>query len=190
MIWLKTIYFHFSDGGLILPTLLRPKSRGSITLKTKDPFDHPLIQPNYLQHPEDVKAFVAGLKLALSFSRTKVFEQNKLSVVVDKFHCGQFDPSADKYLECIVRHWSTTVYHHSGTCKMGPGTDPSSVVDAQLKVHGIDNLRVIDASIMPAIVGANTNAPTIMIGEKGADMISQLWMKSKKRDNLRQQEEL
>ena len=73
---------------------------------------------------------------------------------------------------------------------MGPGTDPSSVVDAQLKVHGIDNLRVIDASIMPAIVGANTNAPTIMIGEKGADMISQLWMKSKKRDNLRQKEEL
>jgi choline dehydrogenase-like flavoprotein len=95
--------------------------------------------------------------------------------VADKFNCGEFEPFSDDYFDCFLRHWTHTIYHPAGTCKMGPKEDPMAVVDAELSVHGIENLRVVDASIMPALVGANTNAPCIMIGEKGASMVIQKW---------------
>ena len=174
---------------MVLPTLLRPKSRGFIKLRTNNPFDHPVIQPNYLQEPEDIQTFVAGMRLGLKFTETKAFKDNNLSLVLDKHHCGQFESLSDADLECMIRHWSTTVYHHSSTCKMGPKTDPMAVVDAELRIHGVLNLRVIDASIMPTIVSGNTNAPTIMIGEKGASMILQSW-KVKRSENSFRKEEL
>jgi choline dehydrogenase-like flavoprotein len=164
----------------LLPTLLRPKSRGFIRLRSSDPFEYPIIEPNYLQHPDDVRTFVEGLKLMIKMFETKTFKEKNISYMIDKHFCGNFEPLSDEYLECVVRHWSTTVYHQSGTCKMGPESDPLSVVDARLKVHRLDKLRVIDASIMPTVVSGNTNAPTIMIGEKGADMIIQDWKSGKK----------
>ena len=170
----------FRDGGLLLPTLLRPKSRGFIQLKTDNPLDQPYIQPNYLQHPEDIKTFVAGLKLGMKIADTEVFKNNNLSVIIERYHCNELEPFSDGYLECLARHWSTTVYHQSGTCKMGPKQDPMAVTNEELRIHGIKNLRVIDASMMPTIVGCNTNAPTIMIGEKGADMIIQSWTGARK----------
>ena len=83
----------------------------------------------------------------------------------------------DAYWECMIRHYSVTIYHPVGTCKMGPAWDESAVVDPQLRVYGVRGLRVIDASIMPTMVSGNTNAPTIMVAEKGADMIKDFWLR-------------
>lgn len=89
--------------------------------------------------------------------------------------CSQFDDSSNEYWACYARHFTSTIFHPVGTCKMGPANDNHAVVDARLRVHGIARLRVIDASVMPYIVSGNTNAPTIMIAEKGADMIKEDW---------------
>merc|ERR1719285_445705 len=89
--------------------------------------------------------------------------------------CEETDLWSDEYWACMSRHYTTTIYHHSGAAKMGPASDPQSVVNHELKVYGIPRLRVIDASIMPTIVSGNTNAPTIMIAEKGSDMIKADW---------------
>ena len=128
------------------------------------------------------------MKLGLKLTETQIFKERNMFVVVDKFHCGSFKPFTDEYLKCIIQYWSTTVYHHSGTCKMGPSTDPLAVVDSQLRVRGFKNVRVIDASIMPALVGGNTNGPTIMIGEKGADLILQSWKGTKKEKSFKKEE--
>lgn len=87
--------------------------------------------------------------------------------------CSGLEWLSDDYWRCQARHYSQTIYHPVGTCKMGPVNDPLAVVDPRLKVHGVNGLRVIDASIMPYIVSGNTNAPTIMIGEKGSDLIKE-----------------
>ena len=114
-------------------------------------------------------------------TQTETFKQHKLHLIVDQFSCGELKPFSDEYIECFLRHWSHTVYHPAGTCKMGPSNDSLAVVDAELKTHGIQNLRVIDASVMPALVGCNTNAPSIMIGEKGASMIISKWAQKKEK---------
>lgn len=92
-------------------------------------------------------------------------------------NCPQEEYLSDGFWECLARYYSQTIYHPVGTCKMGAPTDPQAVVDAQLRVYGVSRLRVIDASIMPSIVSGNTNAPTIMIAEKGADLIKNYWLK-------------
>jgi hypothetical protein len=86
-----------------------------------------LIQPNYLEDPEDVATLVAGIKVALKMLDTEVFKKNKLSLITDDFFCGNFEPMSDDYFECFVRHWMTTVYHPSGTCKMGPKNDAEAL---------------------------------------------------------------
>jgi choline dehydrogenase len=144
----------------------RPDSRGSIHIKSGVPGTAPAIRPNFLSAQTDRDATVAGMQIArrivshLSMARYIAFENNP----------GDKVQSYDEWLD-FARHNGQTTYHVIGTCKMG--SDPMAVVDDRLRVHGIAGLRVIDASIMPTVPSGNTNAPTIMVAEKGADMIKE-----------------
>jgi choline dehydrogenase len=143
---------------------LRPQSRGFIALKSADPLAPPLIQPNYLSSDEDLRGLRQGVKIA-----REVFAQDAFA----PYRGPELMPGpgvrCDSDLDDFVRHTAETIYHPVGTAKMGHDAD--SVVDPQLRVHGVERLRVIDASVMPALVSGNTNAPTIMIAEKAADLI-------------------
>lgn len=151
-------------GLTIAPTLVQPKSVGYLKLRSSDPVDHPVIQPNYLEDASDLDLLVAGVKLARQIGQADAFEPYR----GDEYTPGS-EAQSDEELGEFIREKVQCVYHPVGTCKMG--SDPMAVVDSQLRVHGVEGLRVVDASIMPTIVNANTNAPTIMIGEKAADMI-------------------
>jgi choline dehydrogenase len=152
--------YGFSVGA----TQLRPQSRGTITLRSSDPFQPPRIQPNYLTSGADMDALVPGTKIARRICQASPFDPYRGM----EHWPGEAARSDDAIAEHI-RQTVETVYHPVGTCRMG--SDPLSVVDSSLRVHGVDGSRVVDASIMPAIVGGNTNAPTIIIAEKAADMI-------------------
>ncbi len=146
------------------PTLLTPKARGRVWLRSRDPAAKPCILTNTLTEPEDVAALVAGVRLAREIAAT-----GPMSAV-----CGReiFPGSAlqdDAEIEADLRRRIELLYHPVGTCRMGSGED--SVVDPQLRVRGVEGLRVADASVMPTITGGNTNAPTIMIAERAADLV-------------------
>ena len=151
------------DGFTILPTLLHPKSRGTISLASPDPNKAPIIQPNFLKEKEDLDQLVKGGKLVF-----KIMEEQVLKNHI-KTNGLPLNRSSDDFLIEHIKKTVETVYHPVGTCKMG--NDIMAVVDSSLKVHGIENLRVVDASIMPKIISGNTNATVFMIAEKAADII-------------------
>lgn len=146
------------------PTLLHPESRGAIELQSSYPFAPPRIQPNYYEAERDLRSMVEGLKLAREIMNQSPFDPFR----GQEFLPGQ-DVQTDEQWREYVRQRSETLYHPVGTCKMG--RDPMAVVDETLHVHGVHGLRVVDASIMPTIIGGNTNAPVMMIAEKAADML-------------------
>ncbi len=174
------LQFHFSPGKLRdhardLPFLcgdgyslhvcnLRPKSRGDIRLASSDPYAKPLIRANYLSDPDDVEHLLRGVRLARRILAAHAFDAYRGREIVP----GSAVQSDDEIRD-FIRRAAETIYHPIGTCKMG--CDEMAVVDAQLRVHGVAGLRVVDASIMPLLVGGNTNAPTVMIAEKASDMI-------------------
>lgn len=162
---------------MIFIVLLNPKSRGSIELRSSDPFDAPKIFSNYLQEQADVDTMVRALKMLNRFPTTKTFADHEGDTVrVNVTGCEHLrDKNSNAYWECYARHMSLTLYHPVGTVKMGTQRDTEAVVDATLQVRGVAGLRVVDASIMPTIVSANTNAAVIMIGEKAADFITKQW---------------
>ncbi|MDP3650196.1 MAG: choline dehydrogenase [Rhodoferax sp.] len=144
--------------------LLRPLSRGSLTLASKDPFAAPLIDPNFLGERDDMDRLMRGFKLM-----RKVLQQPALASLGGQEVPESAQATSDLQIEQFIRDKADTVYHPVGTCRMGQG--PLAVVDHELRVYGVQGLRVVDASIMPRVVSGNTNAPTIMIAEKAADMI-------------------
>ena len=135
-------------------------------MKSPDPFDAPAVHPNYLATETDQRTIVAGLKLC----RRILANPHLQTFIASELQPGP-EVESDEQLLDYARRRGGTVYHPTSTCKMG--TDPLSVVDAELRVHGIDGLHVADASIMPTVVSGNTNAATIMIGEKLSDMVRQ-----------------
>ena len=144
----------------------RPESLGYVRVRSANPFAKPVIQPNYLAHEEDQRVLLAGIKLCRKLMQTPALAP----FFAYEAYPGQNVQSDDELLD-VARQRSTTVYHLMGTCRMGPATDPTAVVDDQLRVHGMENLRVIDASIMPTMLSANLNAGVLMIAEKGSDMV-------------------
>jgi choline dehydrogenase-like flavoprotein len=150
--------------------LLHPKSRGTVTLASPRFEDPPLIDPHYYEDPEDLATHVAGVQRVAAMFRTPTFRH----LIKDDLMTGRCRTDED-WADVIRSHVGTN-YHPVGTCRMGPG--PDAVVDARLRVHGLQGLRIVDSSIMPTIPGGNTMAPAIMIGEKGADMITEDWSRT------------
>ncbi len=153
-----------SSGITLNSYAVRPKSRGTVRLRSTNPADMPIVDPNFLAHPDDLKASVDGVKIS-----KEIFGQPSLQKYIRKVRFPDDSVKTQADYEAYARQYGRTSYHPTCTCKMG--TDEMSVVDPQLRVHGIDGLRICDSSAMPSLVGSNTNAPTIMIGEKAADMI-------------------
>jgi choline dehydrogenase len=147
---------------------LYPKSRGEIKLRSNQPNDPAMIDPNYLDHPDDQKVMINGVRRARNILAAPTFE---------KYQSWEIGPGpeaqTDEQILAFIRKKAETIYHPVGTCKMGDISDVMTVVDSELKVKGIKGLRVVDASVMPTLVGGNTNAPTIMIAERCADLIKQ-----------------
>ncbi len=141
----------------------RPKSRGEVGLYSADPEAPPRIDPNFFDHPDDLETMVRGFRLARRIMETP---EMRASWVEDLF---TKDVNTDDEIRAVLRQRSDTCYHPAGVCRMG--SDAASVVDPSLRVRGVEGLRVVDASVMPALVSGNTNAPCIMIGEKAADLI-------------------
>jgi choline dehydrogenase len=153
---------------VIAPVLVSPKARGQVWLRSSDPTDKPRILTNSLSEPEDVESMIAGMGLA-----REIAAQGPLSeIVIKELKPGPATVDRQE-LEADLRRRLMLIYHPVGTARMSD-TDEQAVVDSRLRVHGLEGLRVIDASIMPTIVGGNTNAPTIMIAERGADLIREL----------------
>ncbi len=166
----------FIDHGLVRPTehglslgvvLLQPKSAGSITLRSANPFEAPLIDPRYLtdREGEDMRLMIEGMKVALRVMRSPALAAHAGDAMIP-----EREPRTDDDLDALIRQRSETLYHPVGTCRMG--VDDAAVVDPELRVRGLDALRVVDASVMPEIIRGHTNSPTIMIAERAADLVS------------------
>lgn len=174
------IQFHFSTlsadmaGGSVHPfsgftmsvCQLRPKSRGHVRIRSNDPLQAPAMQPNYLTHPEDAAMAIAAVRYARRLSQTGPLRD----LVLREHRPGPEVQSDDEILD-FCRRYGATIFHPSGTCKMGPDSDDMAVTDPRLKVRGIRGLRVVDCSVMPTLVSGNTNWPVVMMAEKAVDMI-------------------
>ena len=150
----------------VAPWVQRPESIGYIRAKSADPFEAPAIQPNYFSHETDRRLSLAGMRIARDLMQTPEFAPH-----VEREELPGPDVNTEDEMLGYYCQNATTTFHLMGTCRMGPESDPTSVVDDQLRVRGLEGLRVADASIMPTMPSANTNAATIMIGEKCADYI-------------------
>jgi choline dehydrogenase-like flavoprotein len=142
---------------------LRPRSAGTLMLETPDPLAAPRIDPGFYTHPDDLETMVKGFRITRGICESPLLDPWRGK---DLFTAGM---TTDDEIRAVLRQRSDTIYHPVGTCRMGK--DDLAVVDPELRVHGLAGLRVVDASVMPTLIGGNTNAPTIMIGERASDLI-------------------
>jgi choline dehydrogenase-like flavoprotein len=162
-----------------LAMLMYPKSVGTVRLASNSPWDHPIIDPQYLSHPDDLEVLAGACRLSYEIFEAKAFEEftaggrygsirvpNAAGVTQDEF-------GTNDYWREYARQYCLNVYHYSGTCKMGREDDAMAVLDERLRVRGVKNLRVADASVQPMIVGTNTCAVSHLAGEKCAQMITE-----------------
>ncbi|MBW4518703.1 MAG: GMC family oxidoreductase N-terminal domain-containing protein [Scytolyngbya sp. HA4215-MV1] len=163
-LWIGSAIAPDIPGFTFIVCLVEPQSRGTVTLRSGNSADPPVIQVNYLRHEADLQALVNGIKIARQLAYA-----DALAAIRDKELAPGADVTSDAAIAAYIRQSANTFWHPVGTCKMG--IDPLAVVDPELRVHGVEGLRVVDASIMPTVTTGNTNAPTIMIGEKAADLI-------------------
>jgi choline dehydrogenase len=160
----------------LLATSLRPKTRGRIMLRSENPYDSPLIYHDLFDNAEDLETMLLAIKETLKLANTSAFQK-----FGPKVHdlpvpsCKHLQFGSDDYWRCAAKHTAVGLWHHSGTCKMGPYWDTDAVVDPRLRVYGVKNLRVMDLSITPVLPRAHTNAPAIMIGDKGAQIVKEDW---------------
>ncbi|XP_067127697.1 glucose dehydrogenase [FAD, quinone]-like [Centruroides vittatus] len=164
--------FRSLDTVICSPFPTRPKSKGTVTIESTDPYAAPVIDFNYYSDQYDIKIMVEGMKFCLNLTSTKAmkkFDAKPLPYTMPG--CEKHKKFSDKYLECMAKAFPFALHHFAGTCKMGAFHDPTTVVDPALRVKGIDGLRVVDASVIPTQIGGHINIPIIMIAEKAADMI-------------------
>ncbi|ESO12711.1 hypothetical protein HELRODRAFT_159297 [Helobdella robusta] len=162
----------YNEGFTLYPILLHPRSRGSVTLNSSNPYDKPIIDPNYLSEDQDVQILLEGIRLSERIVSTK--EMKTIGAErSSRRHpfCEQHEDGSDEYWSCFIRHNTMSMHHGVGTCKMGAAGDIGAVVDDQLRVRGVKKLRVVDASVIPNIISGDINAAVIMIAEKAADLI-------------------
>ncbi|XP_053689999.1 glucose dehydrogenase [FAD, quinone]-like [Sabethes cyaneus] len=157
---------------MYLPMLMHTRTKGSLKLKSSNPYDHPIFNYQYFEDERDLEALVYGIKVILNITSQKPFTDLGVRLYTKKVPgCEQFELDTDEYWRCYVRILTCTYHHYVGTCKMGPATDPTAVVDSRLRVHGMKQLRVVDIGIVPSPPTAHTVAIAYMIGDKGADMV-------------------
>ncbi|XP_074604003.1 oxygen-dependent choline dehydrogenase-like [Brevipalpus obovatus] len=163
----------YKDGFTIAPSNYRPLSRGFVRLASKNIEDEPIIHHNYYSNDQDLKVVVEACKLAYQIAGSRIAKEQLDAQPFPNTlpGCEKYPQGSDEFFRCYAQTITITSWHPAGTCKMGAKDDLMAVVDPHLRVRGIKNLRIIDASIMPEVTTGNTNAPTIMIGEKGADII-------------------
>ena len=154
-----------SGSGITLNShTLRPNSRGTVRLRSSNPADMPIVDPCFLAEPEDLKTSSEGIRICC-----EIFRQPALREFIKRMHLPDRPLATRAELEAYARQHGRTSYHPNSTCRMG--TDDMTVVDPELRVHGIDGLRICDSSVFPSLIGSNTNAPTIMVAEKASDLI-------------------
>lgn len=179
----KTYYTAYGslsglDAWSALPVLLIPKSRGYVELRDKNPFSLPKLYSGYFTDPKDMATMIAAVRYIIKLGESESFQKYGPQLHVAQIPgCEHTAPLSDEYWECAIRTVAVTIYHPTSTCRMGPPNDPDAIVDPELRVYGVEGLRIVDSSVIPRPISGHTNAPTIMIGEKAADMIKSTWSK-------------
>jgi choline dehydrogenase-like flavoprotein len=162
----------------ITPAVLQTKSRGRVMLKSSNPADEPAIHAAYFEHPDDMATMLLAIRKVLELLETEAFRKINAQIIQIPFQtCQGLEANSDAYWKCYTLNTHVALQHHMGTCRMGSVNDRSAVVDARLRVHGVDSLRVVDASVIPVTISGHTNGPVMAMAEKASDLIKEDWLK-------------